>query len=82
MNALILDVETTGLDPAKDRLIEVGAVLWNVEHRAIVEVYSGLMRADGSELDQKQADAFIDDIPSGANLRENDPVMTLRKGFV
>jgi DNA polymerase-3 subunit epsilon len=42
---LILDTETTGVDPKKDVMIEAGAVLWSVERRSIVECFSGLMQA-------------------------------------
>lgn len=40
---LILDCETTGLDPAKDFVIEVGAILWSVEHRTSIAMYSSLL---------------------------------------
>jgi DNA polymerase-3 subunit epsilon len=33
MNLLIVDVETTGLDPKKDALLEIGFILFSVEHR-------------------------------------------------
>lgn len=39
---LIVDVETSGLDPAKDDVVEIGCVLWDIEHCTIVEVMSGL----------------------------------------
>jgi len=39
----IVDVETTGLSPATDEVIEVGAVLYSVEHRAIVQQVSTLL---------------------------------------
>lgn len=38
----ILDVETTDVDPSKGHLLEVGCVLWSVEHRAIIEAHSWL----------------------------------------
>lgn len=44
-NVLICDVETTGLDRDKDQAIELGYVLWSVEHRVMLEVYSGLLPA-------------------------------------
>ena len=44
-NVLIVDCETTGLDREKDRVIEIGYVLWSVEHRTMLEVYSGLLYA-------------------------------------
>lgn len=47
-NVLIFDVETTGLNPAFDTIIEVGCVLWSVEHRSILETYSCLLPAPGN----------------------------------
>lgn len=44
-NVLIVDTETNGLDPSVHDVIEVGAVLWSVEHSCMVEVYSGLRGA-------------------------------------
>lgn len=40
---LILDCETTGLDPATDSLCEVGAILFSVEHRAVIQQVSFLL---------------------------------------
>lgn len=45
---LILDTETTGLDPAKDRCIEVAVVRYSIEHSAIVEAYSTLIKAEAN----------------------------------
>lgn len=39
----ILDTETTDVDPFKGHLLEVGCVLWSVEHRAIIESRSWLV---------------------------------------
>jgi DNA polymerase-3 subunit epsilon len=42
-NILILDTETTGLDPKRCQVIEVGAVLYNLKHKAILQAYSSLI---------------------------------------
>ena len=43
---LILDTETTGLDPQRDHCIEVGAVLFDVAHRAVLSQISFLLPCD------------------------------------
>jgi hypothetical protein len=43
---LSLDFETTGLDPANDRVIEVGAVLWSTGQRRILESAGFFVKAD------------------------------------
>lgn len=48
-NVLIIDTETTGVDPDKHAVIEVGCVLWSLEHRAMVETYSALLPGDSNE---------------------------------
>lgn len=45
---LIADTETTGVDPKTDHVIEIGAVLWSIEHRTILECYSGLIRSESN----------------------------------
>lgn len=45
---LILDTETTGLDPATDAVIEVGCVLYSVTHATVIESFASLIRADGN----------------------------------
>ncbi|MCP9926845.1 3'-5' exonuclease [Cyanobium sp. CH-040] len=43
---LILDTETTGLDPARGRCIEVGAILFTVAERAVLSQVSFLLPTD------------------------------------
>lgn len=38
------DLETTGLDASRDKIIEVAAVLWNVERKAPVNSFSFLIK--------------------------------------
>lgn len=46
-NILIIDTETTGLEPSKGaKLIEVGAVLYNIKHKAILQQFSSLYPCD------------------------------------
>jgi DNA polymerase-3 subunit epsilon len=48
-NVLILDTETTGIDPAKDHVIEVGAILYSIEHATVLEAFSSLICAESNE---------------------------------
>ena len=43
---LIIDVETTGLNPAVDRVIEIGAVLYSVTNRTTLVQFSVLVAND------------------------------------
>jgi DNA polymerase-3 subunit epsilon len=45
---LILDVETTGLDPKADQAIEVGAILYSVEHATTLAAASTLIRSESN----------------------------------
>jgi DNA polymerase-3 subunit epsilon len=47
-NVLILDTETTGLDPDTDHVIEVGAILYSVEHGAVIESFASLVRSENN----------------------------------
>jgi DNA polymerase-3 subunit epsilon len=43
MKVLGLDLETSGLDPKKDRILEVGAVLWDWENRIPLQMLSAFV---------------------------------------
>ncbi len=47
-NILILDTETTGVDPKVDAVIEVGCILYSVEHVTPIEYYAALIRHDSN----------------------------------
>jgi len=49
MQILVLDVETSGLDAAKDRVIEVAAAVYSLEHRAMVRARSWLIAGETNE---------------------------------
>lgn len=46
MILLSLDFETTGVDPANDRVIEVGAVLWSTGQHRVLESAGFLVKSD------------------------------------
>jgi DNA polymerase-3 subunit epsilon len=66
-NVIIFDVETSGLDRDKDEVIELGYVLWSVEHRTIVECYSALLLGEGN------AAEIFNAIPPAARALGTDP---------
>ena len=64
--AIICDVETTGLDPAKDRVVEVGCILYSLEHATPVASFASLVHGEGNPAER------INRIPS--NALTNAPV--------
>ncbi len=46
MIVLGLDLETTGLNPATDRIIEIGAVVWDVEQKKPLKLMSELIQPE------------------------------------
>lgn len=49
MNILILDTETTGLEPTKGaKVIEIGAVLYNVQHKQAIQILSFFLPCDAN----------------------------------
>ncbi len=47
MKILGLDFETTGLKAGQDRVIEVGAVIWDTETKKPLTIYSELVKPEG-----------------------------------
>lgn len=45
---LIIDTETTGLDPLKDAVIEIGCVLYSVAHQTTLTQFSTLVQHDSN----------------------------------
>lgn len=63
---LILDTETTGLGPDA-AVIEVGAILYSVEHATVLRAFSSLIRADSN------AAEAVNRIPAAALVDALDP---------
>lgn len=61
-NVLILDVETTGLDPTSDSVVEVGAILYSVPFASPVVCYSsviGTAAGNAAETVNRIPDALV-----------------------
>lgn len=61
MLLLGVDVETTGLDPGKDEIIEVAAVLWCTLRRSPLSCYSAFIQRDEPLTDEIKKITGIDD---------------------
>lgn len=68
-SALIVDTETTGTDPAKDKVIEVAAIRFSIAHATPVEAYSAVLRADSQPPEAER----VNGIPSAALPSGTDP---------
>jgi DNA polymerase-3 subunit epsilon len=70
-NVCIIDLETTGLDPEKDEVIEVGAILYSVKYQTVLEQFSTLLGVKENPMES------INRIPTqstweGSDLRAKD----------
>jgi DNA polymerase III subunit epsilon len=70
---LIIDTETTGLDPSTDSVIETGLVLYSVEHQTTLIQFSTLHYASANPAEQ------INRIPAAAliDIEERYPLLSL-----
>jgi len=61
----ILDTETSGLDPKKDVVIEVGLIVFDLQHLAPIHVFSSLVFANGNEAEKHNGipAALLQDAP-------------------
>lgn len=50
---LIIDTETTGIDPTTDRVIEIGAVLYSIEYQTVLHQFSTLLCAPAENPQEK-----------------------------
>lgn len=64
---LIVDCETTGLDPEKDTAIEVGAILYDLRAATVLASFSSLIRASANPVEN------INRIPPAALLEAPEP---------
>lgn len=69
---LILDTETTGLDPKRDRCIEVAIVRYSIRHAAVIDAGSWLLRTHGSGTPTNEAE-HINQIPPAILAHGGDP---------
>ena len=67
-NILIIDVETTGLDPQVDKVLEVAAILYSIPHATVIAAASSIMRSADN------AAEFVNRIPSAILVDAPDPI--------
>jgi DNA polymerase III subunit epsilon len=72
--ALILDTETTGVDPSVDSVIEVAACLYDLEIGCAIESYASLVRAPGGNPAER-----INGVPAAALAEANHPIEVWRR---
>lgn len=48
-NVLILDTETSGIDPAKDCVVEVAVILYSLEYATVLSSFASLIHGDRNE---------------------------------
>lgn len=67
---MIIDVETTSLDPATGQLLEVATALWSVEHRSLVKARSWILRAASNEAEAVNGipAALVQGYPHGLDM--------------
>jgi DNA polymerase-3 subunit epsilon len=70
--ACLLDTETTGLNPATDKTIEVAVMLFDVKHAQPVASFASLIRSDSNEAHA------INGIPPEMLLELQDPELVWR----
>lgn len=68
---LLIDCETTGTDPERDSLCEVGAILFSVEYKAVIQQFSFLIPVEANPAES------INRIPVGltASIYFNEDTM-------
>lgn len=50
-NILIIDLETTGLNPKVDKTMEIGALLYNVKHKVVLQTLSFFLPCDSNPVE-------------------------------
>lgn len=65
-----LDLETTGLDVAKNGIVEIALVLWDTEAKIPIDIFTSFVKDDRAEIDWNSEEAkeclSISNIPSKA----------------
>ncbi|MGK7913673.1 MAG: 3'-5' exonuclease [Synechococcus sp.] len=69
MNVLIVDTETTGLDPQRDRVIELGAILYSIDHHSTLHQLSVLLPTEHNPQEK------LNGISAAASQAVSDPLL-------
>lgn len=68
MRVLIVDTETTGLDPETHELIEVGLVLYSVDHQCALQQFSTLLPMKAAENEAERINRIPSSVLRGETL--------------
>lgn len=72
--ALLLDTETTGVDPLVDVVVEVAACLYDLEIGCAIESYASLVRAPGGNPAER-----VNGVPAAALVEANHGIEVWRR---
>jgi DNA polymerase-3 subunit epsilon len=71
---LLIDCETTGTDPEKDSLCEIGAILFSVQHKAVIQQISFLIPVESNPAEKVNGIAV--DLTTSSSPESNDVMLT------
>jgi DNA polymerase-3 subunit epsilon len=78
---LVLDVESSGLDPARDRLLAVAAVALHVQHASarivLADSFEAVLRQPADPLSPDRANILVHGIGVGEQAGGTDPALAL-----
>lgn len=76
MNVLIIDTETTGLDPQKDFLLEIAAILWSATSKCVLVQVSTLIKYPQTVQNPAEPINFIPS-PALQEVPDHQPALSL-----
>ena len=72
-NILVLDIETSGLNPAVDKIFEIGVVSLDLETGNVIELFDSLIREDGLTAKHRESWIFSNSDMKVEDIRNAPP---------